>query len=114
MRNIIVSLFIGLVAGGAMVYNFIPQIKTVTNTVELEKVVIEEKEKKTTIYRARKDKTKEVKIDPRRWQMRLLAAPQELNNYEIGLGYQLLPNVSLEASYGPNNGKVLLGFGIRF
>lgn len=114
MKNICISLFIGLLLGGAGVYHLIPQIKTVTNTVELEKVVIEEKEKKTTIYRARQDKKKEVKIDPRKWNLRLLTAPVGLDQYELGIGYQLLPNLSLEASYGTENGSVLVGIGVRF
>ena len=88
-------------------------IKADTKTTE--RVVIEEENKKTTIYRTIRDKSKIPSPDkPRKYRLSVLVDPSERRNYELVLGYRFMDNLSLEGSWEPNNGQAMIGFGIAF
>lgn len=109
--RIVYSIVIFIVGFAVGFYATTP--KDISKDLTVERVVVEENNKKTTTYRY--NRKKEVKLRPiRKWHGRLLLDPLKPINNQIGIGYRILPNVSLEGSYEPGNNKVMLGLGVFF
>lgn len=83
----------------------------------VEKIVIKETGKTTTITRKIKDNTVTATDPPRNWRGSLQIDPFEPQNAQIGLGYRVMPNAWLEGSLRTINGGevgIMIGVGIEF
>lgn len=118
LKHIVVSLAAGLIIGGFLSFKYTSRavVESDSKTTKVvEKIIVQEKGKTTTVYRTKKeDVKKEVPKPPKQWRMSFLAEPGAPENWQVGVGYRLMGNLFVEGSVAPQRGEVLIGVGIEF
>ena len=88
---------------------------TQKDTTTVEKVVIQETGKTTTITRKVKDRSLEVSKVPRKWRTSVLIEPLRRDSLQLVVGYRLMENVWLEGNLSNiNGGTIMTGIGVEF
>lgn len=129
IKKTVITLLVGAILGATLVYKLMPQetkIVTETQVVEKEKVVRkivrETKPDGTVLEEINETENRDTnivdkytKVTPsKKYHLRVTGPILEPDLFDVAVGTEILPNLSVEASFTPSNQKWGIGLIYRF